>query len=467
MRRPGAGVDPSRRAFLRGAAGVTVALPFLESLPERSAWAATSPPVFGLFMCGVGGVVGSSFFPSAPGPLTQAGLAAAGKATSQLATHADNLLLVSGVRWLPGTAKNEAHGDGLCAALTARVPFTDGGSNGPLATGPSADAYIAARVHPGKAPYAMYAGQLQSFLGPRLSYSAAGQRLPVMTNPYTLYLELMGLAGPGGAMTPEAQRTAQQLMDSRKSVHDLVRDELKALTQNPRLGAEDRLRLQVHFDSIRDAEKALAGLNAGAAQACAGMGLDATTFEALKDYRYDAHRTDEMVGLFMSLVATAFACNHRRAASLQWGDAYDRTMYDVPSNDRKWIFGFISHRVQSDSSTGEDALAAAAHAEIDVVRMKTLAGGLDHFKARGLANNSFVLWTNHFSDGPYHSFRNIPHIIWGNGGGFLKQGVHIDAQGATNNRLLNTLISAALQDRRIVVTDFGRGSGGMLDSIRA
>ena len=84
---------PSRRAFLRGAAGATVALPFLESMPERSPWAADSDkPVFGFFICAVGGVVRSSFFPDAKGPLTAAGLAAAGKATSQLAAHADNLL---------------------------------------------------------------------------------------------------------------------------------------------------------------------------------------------------------------------------------------------------------------------------------------------------------------------------------------------------------------------------------------
>ena len=57
------------RAFLRGAAGVSIALPFLESLPERSAWAAGETPVFGLFICATSGVVPSSFFPDRSGPL--------------------------------------------------------------------------------------------------------------------------------------------------------------------------------------------------------------------------------------------------------------------------------------------------------------------------------------------------------------------------------------------------------------
>jgi hypothetical protein len=56
----------------------------------------------------------------------------------------------------------------------------------------------------------------------------------------------------------------------------------------------------------------------------------------------------------------------------------------------------------------------------------------------------------------------------GNGGGFLKQGAYVDAQSATNNRLLNTLISAALQDTHTIVENFGGGIGrGMLDVLRA
>ena len=112
----------------------------------------------------------------------------------------------------------------------------------------------------------------------------------------------------------------------------------------------------------------------------------------------------------------AFACNHRRAASLQWGDPYDRTIYDVPSNkDRQWKFNFISHRMQSDAAIGSDAsdpLAAQAHAEVDVVRMQTLAAGLDHFKARGLADQCFVMWTNNYAEGPSHSFvQRSPHHL--------------------------------------------------------
>jgi hypothetical protein len=100
--------------------------------------------------------------------------------------------------------------------------------------------------------------------------------------------------------------------------------------------------------------------------------------------------------------------------------------------------------------------------EIDIVRMQTLAAGLDHFKARGLEDKSFVLWTNGFTDCPAHSFRSVPHIVWGDGGGHLRQGAYVDAGGVTNNQLLNALITAAIQDTGEVMETFGEGTPGQL-----
>ena len=41
----------NRRAFLYGAGGIAIGLPFLEGLPERSAWAQDAQPIFTFFMC--------------------------------------------------------------------------------------------------------------------------------------------------------------------------------------------------------------------------------------------------------------------------------------------------------------------------------------------------------------------------------------------------------------------------------
>ena len=57
----------------------------------------------------------------------------------------------------------------------------------------------------------------------------------------------------------------------------------------------------------------------------------------------------------------------------------------------------------------------------------------------------------------------MPHIIWGDGGGYLKQGAYVDAGSVTNNRVLNSLISAAIQDTGETMETFGSGTGGQLD----
>ena len=110
------------------------------------------------------------------------------------------------------------------------------------------------------------------------------------------------------------------------------------------------------------------------------------------------------------------------------------------------------------AATGMNPTAEAAHAEIDALRMQSLLHGLDAFKARGLQDKSIILWTNHIADGPSHSARNVPHIIWGNGGGYLKQGQYVDAGNVTNNKLWNTLITAAIRDKSTATVNFGSGT---------
>ena len=50
----------NRRAFLTGAGTIAIGLPFLESLPSRSAWAQSNAPVFTFFVVGQNGVVGKN-----------------------------------------------------------------------------------------------------------------------------------------------------------------------------------------------------------------------------------------------------------------------------------------------------------------------------------------------------------------------------------------------------------------------
>jgi hypothetical protein len=454
----------NRRAFLRAAGGIAVGLPFLESMPERSAWAQGQTPIFGFMCVAACGVVGGRFFPNATGPLTAEGLMSSGKAVAPLAEHAPNLLFVKNINFPVAGPTGCGHVQGLVQSLTGRAP--NGGDKNATSQGVSADWEIAQRVNPGKAdPLTLYAGDKgNGYVVERISFkgAGAGNVRAADDNPYTLYNKLVtgGALTDGGGGTP----ITDELLATRKSVNDLVGEELKSLINSPLCSQEDKARLQQHFDSIRDVEVDLGEMGA----ACSETGLNLTAIDALKTGW--AFRTNGMIEdvakLHFELVAVAFACNFNRIATLQWGDATDKTVYSVASNEGlKWPFHYLSHRVESDTAAGSNPTAEAAHAEIDVLRMQTLAYGLSQFKARGLENQCYVLWTNHVADGPSHQMRNVPHIIWGNAGSYLKQGEFVDAGNATNNQLLTTLVNASIKDTGMTTT-FG-GANGELSQIKA
>ncbi|WP_437629524.1 DUF1552 domain-containing protein [Sorangium sp. So ce854] len=457
----------NRRAFLR-AGGVAIGLPFLEGLPARSAWAADSAPVFSLYIVAACGVVGNKFFPDKTGPLTTSGLAEmTGKATHVLAPHAPNLLFIRGINFPMNGPTNCGHAQGLSQALTARP--AQGGGRTVASTGVSADVVIAQMVNEGGAePLTLYAGNRRNgYIAERISFKGggAGQVRSADDNPYSLYSKLVGLADNGGGNS--GGQVAEELVRSRKSVNDFVMEELNSLMRMPSLSAADKLRLQQHFDSIRDTEVTMGEMGG----ACSQAGLTTSAYEALENgfaFKMDG-MIEDVAKLHLELVALAFACNFNRVATLQHGDGTDQTKYAVPSNaSLGWPFHHISHRVQSDASSGNNPTAEQAHAEIDVVRMKTLLHGLDHFKERDLFDKSILMWTNHVADGPSHSFRNVPTIIAGNGGGYLKQGEYIDAGNVTNNRLFNGLIAAAVRDKTEWTENFGEGQGsGPIDGMLA
>lgn len=453
----------NRRRFLRAAGGIAIGLPFLESLPERSAWAQGQAPIFGFMCVAACGVVGGRFFPTNTGALTAANLTSSGNAVAALAEHAPELLFVRGINFPVSGPTGCGHVQGLIQSLTGRSP--NGGDKNATSQGVSADWEIAQRVNTGKAdPLTLYAGDKKNgYVVERISFkgSGSGNVRAADDNPYTLYNKLVtGGALMGGGGTP----VTDELALSRRSVNDLVRAELNGLINSPQISTADKMRLQQHFDGIRDIEVTMGEMGA----ACSADGLNTTALEAMKSgWAFTTNgMIEDVVKLHFELVAVSFACNFNRIATLQWGDATDKTVYNVSSNNGlKWPFHYLSHRVQSDAQSGSNPTAEAAHAEVDALRMQTLAYGLAQFKARGLENNAYVLWTNHIADGPSHRMSNVPHIIWGNAGGALKQGQYVDAGNAGNNRLLTTLINASIKDTGMS-TNFA-GASGELTQIRA
>ncbi|HEX6273272.1 MAG TPA: DUF1552 domain-containing protein, partial [Polyangiaceae bacterium] len=326
----------------------------------------------------------------------------------------------------------------------------------------------------GVEPLTLYAGLKGGYINEKLSFTAAGQVRAAEGNPYNVYMRLMGLVPPGGTGgTGGTSGTANQLVLQRKSVNDLVRAEMQALLGRTDLSAADRQRLDQHFQSIRDMENTMTGMGLQ----CSADGLNVQALQAMNTgsaFRQDGQQ-EEVAKLHSELVAFAFSCNLTRVATLQIGDGTDATRYTI-NGQKVERFHWISHRIQSDGTSGAAIPQAVEwHTAIDRIRMETFKHMLTKWSSYNTAggpllDRSFAMWTSHVASGPAHSFNNLPIVIAGSAGGYLKQGQFVNAGNVGNNRLYNTLASAVgVRKATGGVTDFGGSglTGGIITAMKA
>jgi len=442
-------VDPRacRRAFLKGTGAVAIGLPFLEGMPERSAWAAGETPSFGLFIMTANGVVQAErseperFWPTQTGALTSASMEAfkADRVTGELSAYADRLLIVRGVNY-PGGAQGCGHALGLVQSLTGRGPNPGATNNTATASAKSIDTLIAEFF--GAEPLTLYAGAKGGFINEKLSFTGPGQVRAAEGNPFNVYRRLTQFFGTGGDGSDPA---AEMLVARRNSINDLVREELNDLKARPQLSKDDIDRLDQHFQSFRDLEITMVEMGLS----CSEESVDVSALEAISNG--DAFRRngtiEQVVKLQLELAALAFACNAYNVATLQAGDGTDGTRYEVGGRTTE-SFHHISHRIASDGTNGP-AIAGAfeTHEAIDRIRMQTFAQGIQRWSETSvdggsLLDHGFMMWSSHNATGPLHGWSNLPYIIAGSGGGVLRQGQYVDAGGVLNERILNTLARA-------------------------
>ncbi len=454
----------NRRRFLRGIGGATLALPFLGSLRPRTVGAAEGPKqAYSFFIRQGNGVQQSGygdeperFWPRELGPLTKAELETnnSDRTLSILADHAEKLTFVRGTRFgFPGNGCG--HSGGLNQCLTAR-PVTGEGKD-TLATGESVDWFISRKL--GVEPLTLMSGPQSAYIAHGLSYSGSRELRGARNNPLAVYASLMNVGSSPDLLLQIASR--------RKSVNDLVRVEMQELLSNPALSASDRQRLDMHFQSIRDLEVGMAcELPAASVQ---GMQELAEIFE-------ENEQRIKVADYMLELTAMAFACDATRTGTLQIGTGNDQTRYYVDGVMQN-TFHRISHRIDGDGDEGAPIPNAdLLHHGIDKIFANIFKRFLDRLAAYSgpgggsLLDDSVVVWTNDLSNGPPHSYSNVPQILAGGAGGALKTGQYLDAGNVTHNKLFNTIISAVgIRNDDDTPVEFGDPSlePGMIDAMLA
>ncbi len=450
-------IELRRRAFLRGGFGVVVGLPFLEALaPKAHAQTGSAVRRFGVFFC-CNGVNMSKWFPTGGyGPLSAASLS--GCSNEVLAPHASKLTFPRGIHMSPRGYNQDGgggddHGKGMAHKLTAQFASEDDW----LAQGESIDYYLARHINPGpegarRPPLNLMVGYSANYKAlDFISYSGPGKAVQAINNPWTAYKQFMNL----GVTTEESQEVAERIKNRRQSVLDLVSEQFADLKRGP-LSKDDRDKLDQHFTYIRELEQGLGS----AVVSCQDDAVKA----AAEEYRdrgegedFDGQYDDyvKLTNLQLDIYALALACDYTRVATFHFDRGSGGPTFKWDGMDHEYNHHKLSHGTTCDGGCEDPVAGYEAMLEsIDkwhMGRYARLLAKLDSYteeNGRTILDNSAILYANELSDGKDHSYMDLPFIIAGSAGGYLKPGQYVklaepkDNRTAPHNRLLTTLVNA-------------------------
>lgn len=459
----------TRRTVLRGLGGVAVGLPFLETFAPRTAKAHGGLGLHrfvAFFECN--GIDTDRFWPDQGAGVIEGG-ALAGTALEALGPLSHKLLIPRGCYNAPGINDGTA-GDGHQQGVAHRLTAAPIGGNG-FCTGVSIDQVIAQHHNPeGRPALTLHAGHLGDGVSSYISYLGDEQPSPAENNPWLAYQDLVGLSG-----LDELQ--IEQLVTRRQSVLDLVEDEFDSLMGASQLSQVDRDKLDMHLTAIRDLETDLMdGLIA--------CELDPDSLEWLESLDPGQIHLDALFPdtsrLHGRLIAMAMACGATSAATLMLGNGAAGPIYTFDGMEHEYNHHKLSHgNTQDDDSGAEvEGYRDMVH-DIDrwhADRFFELIQTLDQYQEGDgtVLDNSVVVWCNELSDGFTHSESDLPFVIAGSGGGYLRQGEYLEVSqsGEPHNRLLTTLLNACgvTDEQGGPMQMFGDpafGEAGEIDSLKA
>lgn len=422
QRRAPTGPGFTRRSFLRGAGGIAVALPFLESIGPARAGGATAPLRYLQFMHVQGTLLGE-WAPSGP-----ADAMVLSNILSPLEPVRDRIVVVSGC---DNPSANDFGVNGH--VNSGRTVFTcaPNSGNGDLADGPSIDQVIADRL----AAPTPYKSLQFGVGGPDIGeyqalYAGAQDPVPLDGDPRQIFDQLFSELEGDPAQQPNA---VQRLRARRQSVLDAVLGELDGTIA--RASAADRQTLERHADKIRQLELQIG--NEGEA----GSGCGVPVLDLPADYvPNDSNRDDVSSRAFIDLMVMALACDMARVGTLQYvnyhGPSYPWLPVDVPGGYPEW------HSMVHDiPNMGDQSVPRAVYRwymEEYAYLLQQLADTPDGDGS--LLDHMLVMSVSELGDGASHGTSSLPIVLAGGLGGKFQTGRHANLGGARTGELFTTFL---------------------------
>jgi Protein of unknown function (DUF1552) len=314
-----------------------------------------------------------------------------------------NILVLDGLAMTSAFADNPGtnnHNAGTSHALTGAKMVRGSGFNGEgQGGGPSVDQVVANVVAvPGRIKSLFYSTAYKPWCP---SFEGSNKPTAPECSPGTSFDRLFPAgAVPNGGPPSEADLIRQ----ARPSVLSLVRDEYAALA--PRLGTEDRQRLDQHRALIADLEAQTKGRGA---IVCAAPPKPTQTGKCTGGENQTA-----TVGAFMKLTTAAMACDLTRVAVIDSGQLANADFNGPPGD----VHQDIAHAATPGSP------AATQMANYYRVHATQFADLIGQFSAAGLLESTALMWITEIADGPHGLFRNMI-VLAGSAGGAFRTGRYL------------------------------------------
>ena len=398
----------ARRTFLRGV-GATVALPVLDAMAPALASSTIpgKPPIRMAFAYVPNGIDMRHWNPDYEGKLAELP-----RILKPLEPFKQDILLMGNLTHNNGRALLDGPGDhGRCcgAYLTGVQPrksFVD------IKAGISCDQIVANQI--GKNTRfpslevgledARQAGDCDSGYScaytNNLAWRSETQPLPPILDPRALFERLFG---KGVDLSPEARARQSKF---RKSILDFVREDTKKLQSD--LGPTDRRKLDEYLSSIRAIERQLEKAETDNAQIHPGME---------KPYGVPADFAEHFK-LMTDMITVAFQADLTRVLTfLVTREGTSRAYREIGIPDGH--HPLTHHR--------NDPAMMEKVAQINTYHVQQFAGWIEKLKSikegdSTLLANSMIVYGAGLSDGNRHLHDDLPTLIAGQGGNFIKTG---------------------------------------------
>jgi hypothetical protein len=431
-----------RRLFLKGVAGASLAAPFLSSLYPRSAKAAGTGPQRLVIFYTNNGCLTNRWFPKVEnGPVDAAALA--GTTLAPLSDVANKLLFPRGLALYPrGTVNGyfDPHDQGMGSKLTC-APIKPDGDH--YATAPSLDWLAASLVNPGtKSPLVLSVGNAFANVKGIVSYKPGALPTDMPTayspevNPKNVYSALTGLF-QGSTPTMADYRAMQG-----KSILDLCKADIDALAAK-NMSMKDKQRLTDWKALMRSVETTIVPTTKACnATSATNLGItDAALTAAGKRDTKTAYTLG--IDMMINLIGLTMMCDANRMIILQMPGFVTFSGIDVqmPTGTVTMMHTSdhhgLSHRNGSVAVGGTCAENVIENInQIDTFyaskysKLVHMINAIDENGAPML-DNSMVMWLPELADGNNHNNNNLPIVIAGSAGGYLKQGASVNLDTRT------------------------------------